>query len=138
MFLGLEQSLQHLKLSNTSLTSVSCSKVYTSCSTYEIVFVFQIPELPLPSLLSLDLSKNQIEAVSSDRASNLSSLRHLDLSHNQLIEFPLVMMSLPELNSLNVANNRIYDLNNSTFTVGVHKLIFLDLSYLPLVSFEVR
>lgn len=27
MFLGLEQSLQHLKLSNTSLTSVSCSKV---------------------------------------------------------------------------------------------------------------
>lgn len=46
-------------------------------------------------------------------------------------------MNLPELNSLNVANNLINDLNNGTFMSGVQKLLTLDLSYLPLVSFEV-
>lgn len=101
-------------------------------------FIFQIPELPLPSLLHLDLSRNHITSVSSDRASNLSLLRSLDLSYNQLISFPSIIMNLPELNNLNLANNHIYDLNNNTFTMGVQKLIYLDLSYLPLVSFEVR
>lgn len=101
------------------------------------ICIFQIPELPLPSLLNLDLSGNKIESVASDRASNLSLLRHLDLSHNELMGFPSIIMNLPELNHLNVANNRIYDINNSTFTAGVQKLITLDLSYLPLVSFEV-
>jgi len=94
--------------------------------------------LPLPSLLSLDLSNNKIASISSDRTSNLSSLRNLDLSYNQLIGFPSIIMNLPELNSLNLANNHIYDLNNSTLNMGVQKLIYLDLSYLPLVSFEVR
>lgn len=93
--------------------------------------------MPLPSLLHLDLSENQITSVSSDRASNLSLLRSLDLSYNQLISFPSIIMNLPELNSLHLANNHIYDLNNSTLTMGVKKLISLDLSYLPLVSFEV-
>lgn len=46
-------------------------------------------------------------------------------------------MNLPELNNLNVASNHIYDLNNSTLTMGVQKLVSLDLSYLPLVSFDV-
>jgi len=94
--------------------------------------------LPLPSLLSLDLSGNQIASVSPDRASNLSSLRSLDLSHNELIGFPSIIMNLPELNNLNLSNNHIYDLNNSTLNIGVQKLISLDLSYMPLVSFEVR
>lgn len=99
---------------------------------------FQIPELPLPSLLSLDLSMNMIDITSTDRASNLSLLRHLDLSYNLLNAFPSIITNLPELNSLNLAGNRIYDLNNNTFTMGIKKLISLDLSYLPLVSFEVR
>lgn len=97
-----------------------------------------MPELPLPSLLHLDLSRNQITSVPSDRASNLTLLRNLDLSYNELIGVPSIIMSLPDLNNLNLANNHIYDLNNSTFTIGVQKLISLDLSYLPLVSFEVR
>jgi len=94
--------------------------------------------LPLPSLINLDLSGNQISSIGSDRASNLSSLRYLDLSHNELIGFPSIIMSLPELNNLNLSNNHIYDLNNSTLNMGVQKLITLDLSYMPLVSFEVR
>lgn len=100
-------------------------------------FIFQIPELPLPSLLYLDLSGNQIASALTDRASNLSTLRQLDLSNNQLIGFPSMIMNLPELNNLNLANNHIYDFNNSTLIAGVQKLITLDLSYLPLVSFEV-
>lgn len=97
-----------------------------------------MPELPLPSLLNLDISGNKISSISSDRASNLSSLRYLDLSSNQLKEFPPIIMSLQELNNLNLANNHINDLNNSTLSIGIGKLISLDLSYLPLVSFEVR
>uniref|UniRef100_A0A2H8TLK4 Chaoptin n=1 Tax=Melanaphis sacchari TaxID=742174 RepID=A0A2H8TLK4_9HEMI len=116
MFLGLEQSLQHLGLKNISLTS--------------------IPELPLPSLINLDLSGNQISSVGPERASNLSSLRNLDLSHNELIGFPSIIMNLPELNNLNLSNNHIYDLNNSTLNTGVQKLITLDLSYMPFLSFE--
>lgn len=96
-----------------------------------------MPELPLPSLLNLDLSGNQISSVTSDRVSNLSLLRYLDLSSNQLKEFPHIIMSLQELNNLNLANNDIDDLNNSTFAMGIGKLTSLDLSYLPLVSFEV-
>lgn len=99
---------------------------------------FQIPELPLPSLLHLDVSSNKISTASSDRASNLSLLRHLDISHNQLDEFPFIIMNLPELNNLNVAHNPIFDLNNNTISRGVQKLIHFDLSYLPLGSFEVR
>lgn len=102
------------------------------------IFIFQIPELSLPSLLNLDLSRNQISTVSPDRASNLSSLRGLDLSYNELNGFPSIIMNLPELNNLNLANNHIYDLNNNTLNMGVQKLISLDISYLPLVSFEVR
>lgn len=94
--------------------------------------------MPLPSLINLDLSGNQISSIGSDRASNLSSLRYLDLSHNELIGFPSIIMNLPELNNLNLSNNHIYDLNNSTLNMGVQKLITLDLSYMPLVSFEVR
>ncbi|XP_050421139.1 chaoptin [Adelges cooleyi] len=115
-FLGLDQSLKHLRLRNISLLTV--------------------PELPLPSLLHLDLSNNQITSASSDRASNLTSLQHLDLSHNEMIGFPAIIMNLLELNSLYLANNHIYDLNNNSLTMGVQKLITLDLSYLPLVSFE--
>lgn len=97
-----------------------------------------MPDLPLPSLINLDLSGNKISSISSDRASNLSSLRYLDISSNQLKDFPSIMMSLQELNNLNLANNHINDLNNSTLTTGIGKLISLDISYLPLVSFEVR
>lgn len=92
----------------------------------------------MPSLLNLDLSRNLIASISSDRASNLTLLRNLDLSHNELIGVPSIIMNLPELNNLNLAYNQIYDLNNNTFTIGVQKLITLDLSFLPLVSFEVR
>lgn len=81
---------------------------------------------------------NMIETTSIDRALNFSLLRHLDLSYNQLNAFPSIITNLPELINLNLAGNHIYDLNNNTFTTGIKKLISLDLSYLPLVSFEVR
>ncbi|XP_050544183.1 chaoptin isoform X2 [Daktulosphaira vitifoliae] len=115
-FLGLDQTLKYLRLKNISLIN--------------------IPELPLPSLVHLDLSRNQIASISSEKASNLSSLQHLDLSNNELIGFPPIVMSLPQLNSLNLANNHIYDINNNSLTMGVQKLITLDISYLPLMSFE--
>jgi len=73
-----------------------------------------------------------------DKVSNLSLLRNLDLSYNLLKEFPSIITNLPEINHLNLAKNQIYDLNNSTLIMGVQKLIYLDLSYLPLMTFEVR
>lgn len=94
--------------------------------------------MPLPSLLHLDLSGNKIETIPTDRVSNLSLLRNLDLSNNLMKEFPSIITNLPEINTLNLANNHIYDLNNNTLIMGVQKLIYLDLSYLPLMTFEVR
>lgn len=49
-----------------------------------------------------------------------------------------MIMNLPELNNLNVAHNPIFDLGNNTIIMGIQKLMHFDLSYLPLVSFEVR
>jgi hypothetical protein len=63
-FKGLENSLLELHLRNASLGSV--------------------PELLLPALRILCLTHNRIQDVPIELASNLTSLRRLDVSYNQL------------------------------------------------------
>lgn len=76
-FLGLENSLLKLGMDNVSLTSV--------------------PELRLPHLRELRLSRNELPSIPQELAQNLSSLRHLDLSLNDLTAMPLITQSLPQL-----------------------------------------
>lgn len=76
-FMGLEDCLLTLKLNNVSLTSV--------------------PELALPSLRALHLSRNELPSVPQELAYNLTSIRNLDLSFNDLTNIPIMVHSLPQL-----------------------------------------
>lgn len=76
-FLGLEDCLLTLKLNNVSLTSV--------------------PELSLPSLRALHLSRNELPSIPQELAYNLTALRTLDFSLNDLTNVPIMVHSLPQL-----------------------------------------
>lgn len=76
-FYGLEDCLLTLTLHNVSLTMV--------------------PELSLPSLRALHLSRNALPFIPQELAYNLSSLRSLDVSGNDLTAVPSVIHALPQL-----------------------------------------
>lgn len=116
-FLGLENCLMKLGLNNVSLTAV--------------------PELHLPTLRELQLSRNELPSVPQDLAQNMSSLRSLDLSQNDLTSVPIITHTLPELRSLSIASNPISSLTNSTFLGLIDRIEHLDVSNLNLYSIEV-
>ena len=70
----------------------------------------------------LDLGKNALAVVT---ISNMFKLQTVDLSHNQIAEFP-TMKNLPNLNTLNLSNNRICDLPNG---YNFPKLVNLNLAH---------
>ncbi|XP_031631630.1 chaoptin isoform X2 [Contarinia nasturtii] len=115
-FLGLEDCLFTLTLNNVSLTSV--------------------PELALPSLRALHLSRNSLPFIPQELAYNLSSLRSLDVSGNDLTAVPSVIHSLPKLRSLSLGSNPIQALKNNTFRGLLDKIEHLDISSLHLNLFE--
>lgn len=105
---------------------------------YALLLMFQVPEIPLPSLLTLDLSYNSISILPPEMSSNLSALRHLDLSHNLLTQVPLVTFSLQQLRALHISHNPITALTNTSLLGGAQKLRELDIRQLPLGYFEVN
>lgn len=116
-FVGIRASLIKLGLNNVSLTT--------------------IPDLPLPLLRVLRISKNELPTVSQDLARNMSSLRVLDLSDNDLTSVPILTQLLKNLRSLSLAGNSITMLTNESFTGLSETLEDLDISKLHLNSFEV-
>lgn len=76
-FFGLESSLVKLGLNNVSLTTV--------------------PELHLPNLRELRLSRNELPSIPQELAYNLTSLQVVDLSWNDLTSVPLLIHTLPHL-----------------------------------------
>lgn len=117
-FVGLQGSLIKLGLNNVSLTT--------------------IPDLPLPLLRVLRVSKNELPTVSQELAHNMSSLRVLDLSDNDLTSVPILTQLLKNLRSLSLAGNSITMLTNESFIGLSETLEDLDISKLHLNSFEVR
>ncbi|KAG8310793.1 hypothetical protein J6590_056630 [Homalodisca vitripennis] len=115
-FIGLDDTLNYLGLRNVSLSS--------------------IPELPLPNLHTLQLSWNTISVLPPEMASNLTLLRHLDLSHNLLSQVPLVTHSLPQLRALFLSHNMISSLTNTSLLGGAERIRELDIRHLPLNYFE--
>jgi len=115
-FIGLDDTLHYLGLRNTSLNAV--------------------PELPLPSLHSLQLSWNSISVLPPEMASNMSQLRDFDLSHNLLTQVPLVTHALPQLRALFLSHNPITTLTNTSLLGGAERLRELDIRHLPLTYFE--
>ncbi|KAH0557410.1 chaoptin [Cotesia glomerata] len=115
-FFGLDDSLLTLGLSNISLLT--------------------IPELPFRHLRTLYMSNNELASIPAELASNLSSLHHLDLSHNDLTVVPLITHTLFELKSFNLAYNPITSVSNTSFLGPADSLIELDIRRLPLLIFE--
>uniref|UniRef100_A0A336LSI9 CSON002515 protein n=1 Tax=Culicoides sonorensis TaxID=179676 RepID=A0A336LSI9_CULSO len=115
-FYGLENTLLELKLQNISLDVV--------------------PDLSLNRLSSLNLAFNELPTISQQLAENLTSLRKLDLSYNDLTMIPEMIKFLPDLRSLSLSGNPITTLTNGTF-VGVSEDIEeLCLANLDLNEFE--
>lgn len=88
------QNLKDLTLANMGITSV--------------------PHLPLPNLISLNLSHNSIDSINRSSLKDLKQLKHLDLSYNRLIHV-LVFHHLPLLKSLDISHNPIKEIRTGTF-----------------------
>ncbi|XP_023017908.2 uncharacterized protein [Leptinotarsa decemlineata] len=107
------QSLKHLDLSNCGIIST--------------------PHFPLPNLIHLNLSHNQIESVGKNSIQQLVKLKSLDLSHNYLDHVPAhLWMHLPNLKILNLSNNPIKELTGESFAgmQALQELTLLNLNYL--------
>lgn len=116
-FLGLHASLITLGMDNVSLSMV--------------------PDLPLPALRVLRLAYNELPSIPQELAPNMSQLRVLDLSDNDLTNVPILTHSLTHLRWLSLAGNSIRSLTNSSFTRLSDDLAYLDIAQLDLNTFEV-
>ena len=86
----------------------------------------------------LQLSRNNISSLTPEVVMNLTSVRVLDLSWNNFVSLPVALLSMKNLRTLNVSGNHIRWLSNNSLLSGFEELDELDITDLPLVSFEVR
>lgn len=115
-FLGLHHSLVSLGMDNVSLSTV--------------------PDLPLPALRILRLARNELPSIPQELAPNMSQLRVLDLSDNDLTAVPILTHSLTHLRWLSLAGNSIRALHNNSFTRLADDMSHLDIAQLDLNTFE--
>lgn len=135
-FEGIEDSIVHLELDNISLSYVRIFE-FTVLLIFSIVELFQIPPFPLPNLLSLSLAYNSLPTVPPEIASNISSLRKLNLDYNDLTAVPIVTHSLTQLRHLSLAGNPITVLSNTSLLGVAEHLAELDIRDFELNTFEV-
>ncbi|XP_052868495.1 chaoptin [Anopheles cruzii] len=115
-FVGVEASLIELRLANVSLSAV--------------------PELSNPSLRSLKIAHNNLPSIPPELAANISSLRELDLSDNDLTNVPLITHSLPYLKYLYLSGNPITTLTNTSLLGAADTLEHLNIANLNLHLIE--
>lgn len=90
------QNLKTLSLANTGIQTV--------------------PHLPLPNLVHLNLSHNNIETINKNNVQDLQRLKHLDLSNNHFVYIPPhVWYHLPLLKTLIFSKNPIKEIITSSF-----------------------
>lgn len=116
VFIGLENTLTELKLQNISLDVA--------------------PDLALGKLESLNLALNELPTIPQQLAENLTNLRKLDLSYNDLTIIPEMIRFLPDLRSLSLAGNPITTLTNTTMVGITDDLEELNIANLDLHEFE--
>ncbi|CAG9855606.1 unnamed protein product [Phyllotreta striolata] len=111
------QSLKHLDLSNTGVTNT--------------------PYFPLPNLVFLNLSHNNIEFINKYSFQQLGKLKVLDLSRNNLNKiFAQLWVHLPNLKALDLSYNPIKEILADSFS-GLQNLQQLNIQHLDkLVKFE--
>ncbi|XP_055380900.1 chaoptin isoform X2 [Condylostylus longicornis] len=115
-FLGLENTLIKLGLENVSLSTV--------------------PEMRLKHLRELRLASNELPSIPPEMAHNMSALRLLDLSNNDLTNVPIIAQHLPQLRILKLSGNPITSLTNNSFDGVNEDLEMLDISHFRLHFFE--
>lgn len=117
-FDDLQHTIEHLDVSNTSLTI--------------------LPAFHLPSLVHLNMSSNKLTFVPSTALANMSALKILDLSNNYLPNPPhMVWHIMPRLSYLSLARNPIRSLLNESF-LSLDRVEKLDISFMDIESVEVR
>ena len=121
--------VNQVKLGNNQLTafpSISCGTIASHMHLDgNPLGSIDVPEGTGGSLQVLTLSNCGISEVD-----NLPrGLTFLDLSHNKLVEFPGIILSMLKLESLSLANNKISSVNHCRTIPGLGKLTFLDLSH---------
>ncbi|XP_063596618.1 chaoptin-like [Penaeus indicus] len=115
-FDGLQESLMNLSVANTSLSAV--------------------PDFDLPRLMHFNVSHNILSFLPSVTMANLSSIRVLDISYNELpVPANSAWQMLPRLRELYMQKNPIRSLTNTSFT-GLERLEILDIRDFPLQVFE--
>lgn len=101
------QNLKKLNLANTGVSTV--------------------PHLPLPNLVHLNLSHNNIQSINKNSLQDLQRLKYLDLSHNHLAHVPQhIWSSLPLLKRLILSFNPIKEIVSNSF-FGLQNLQHLEL-----------
>lgn len=98
--------------------------------------MFQVCHLPFQNLQSLSLANNMLPTVPQELALNMSKLRSLDLSHNDLTVVPLVLNSLPQLRDLSLAYNPVTSLNNQSLAGVANRLREFDIRGFLLPEFQ--
>ncbi|XP_057660617.1 chaoptin-like [Diorhabda carinulata] len=95
------------------------------------------PHFPLPNLVSLNLSYNNIQIIEKISVQQLTKLKILDLSHNDLIQIPShLWVHLPSMKTLDLSFNPIKELTLDSF-VNLHNLQELNIQHLHyLTKFE--
>lgn len=102
-FLGLEDTLEYLHLGQNRISSLSGS------------------DMALPKLLYLDLSENLLSNLPWTQFAQLSNLRHLNLSHNALLESleNSFFHNFPMLSTLDVSHCGIKGVHSDWFTYSI-------------------
>lgn len=102
------------------------------------MLTFQVPDLPLPNVITLSIAYNSLPTIPTEMAASLNSLRNLNLAYNDLTAVPIAVESMSELRSLSLAGNPITALSNASLLGISDNLEELDLTYIDLNSFEVK
>ncbi|XP_058776271.1 receptor-like protein EIX1 [Vicia villosa] len=130
-------SLEYLDLSDNPFTSdplpnLSCVSSLVTLSLQNTNLVGLLPKwlfVHSPFLQNLYLSHNHLRGVDIIDDANLSAIRKLHLSFNQLSgPFPHIISQLPNLEELSISSNKFNDIIDKTHLSNLSKLKFLDVS----------
>ncbi|CAH1119390.1 unnamed protein product [Phaedon cochleariae] len=126
----LDLSFNPLRSNFKELFHYAQSLKYLDLSGSGITFT---PHFPLPNLIHLNLSHNQIESISRHSVGQLVKLKLLDISHNYLESVPThLWVHLPRLKILNMSNNPLKELTADSFQGLNHlqELTLLNMKYI--------
>ncbi|GAB6020873.1 toll-like receptor [Chamberlinius hualienensis] len=98
---------------------------------------------PMPTLLRLDFSYNEMSTISANAFDELTNLEYLILAGNYITQIPETVFTLTKLKYLNFSHNKPKSLTNS-FAINADQLSrltalnALDLSYLKLLNVSIK